>query len=204
MQSLLEYSTEFCLEELKATTFSPIAVIPYTHTDIHLDMPIALCIIAHLRLWKLHLGLSRIWIPRVLSSPCFWFCKSFKMDLFLVRCHLTLCIYTCRAHKHMKITHLNLYPSDSRPDRAGWGVYWKYISICFWCIWNFYSVYKNFCHWKIKMLNGLPFPSPGNLPDPGIESLSPALQADSLLFEPPGKPFYFHYIFLYLKFLHCI
>ena len=36
----------------------------------------------------------------------------------------------------------------------------------------------------------LPFPSPGDLPDPGIESGSPILQADSLLFEPPGKPNY--------------
>ena len=34
--------------------------------------------------------------------------------------------------------------------------------------------------------NGLPFPSPGNLPNPGTERGSPALQADSLLFEPPG------------------
>ena len=36
---------------------------------------------------------------------------------------------------------------------------------------------------------GLPFPSPENLPDPGIELRSPALQADSLPFEPPGKPY---------------
>ena len=36
--------------------------------------------------------------------------------------------------------------------------------------------------------SGLPFPSPGNLPDPRIEPGSPALQADSLLSEPPGKP----------------
>ena len=33
--------------------------------------------------------------------------------------------------------------------------------------------------------SGLPFPSPGNLPDPGIETGSPALQADALLSEPP-------------------
>ena len=33
---------------------------------------------------------------------------------------------------------------------------------------------------------GLPFPSPGDLPDPGTEPGSPALQADSLLSEPPG------------------
>ena len=36
--------------------------------------------------------------------------------------------------------------------------------------------------------SGLPFPSPGDLPDPGIKPESPALQADSLPSEPPGKP----------------
>ena len=35
--------------------------------------------------------------------------------------------------------------------------------------------------------SGLPFPSLGDLPDPGIKSRSPALQADSLPSEPPGK-----------------
>ena len=34
----------------------------------------------------------------------------------------------------------------------------------------------------------LPFPSPGDLPNPGIELRSPALQADSLPAEPQGKP----------------
>ena len=36
--------------------------------------------------------------------------------------------------------------------------------------------------------SGLPFPSPGDLHDPGIKPGSPALQADSLLSEPEGKP----------------
>ena len=35
--------------------------------------------------------------------------------------------------------------------------------------------------------SGLPFPFPGDLPDAGIEPGSPALQADALPFEPPGK-----------------
>ena len=34
----------------------------------------------------------------------------------------------------------------------------------------------------------LPFPSPGDLPDPGIKPGSRAWQVDSLLTEPPGKP----------------
>ena len=36
--------------------------------------------------------------------------------------------------------------------------------------------------------SGLPFPSPRDLLDPGIEPRSPALQADSLPSETPGKP----------------
>ena len=35
--------------------------------------------------------------------------------------------------------------------------------------------------------SGLPFPSPGDLPKPGIEPGSPALWADALSSEPPGK-----------------
>ena len=38
-------------------------------------------------------------------------------------------------------------------------------------------------HWR-----GLPFPSPGDILDPGNQPASPALQADSLLSGPPGKP----------------
>ena len=36
--------------------------------------------------------------------------------------------------------------------------------------------------------SGLPFPPPGDVPDPGIETRSPALQADSLPTELGGKP----------------
>ena len=38
-------------------------------------------------------------------------------------------------------------------------------------------------HW-----GGLPFHSPGDLPDPGIEPLSPALQVDPLPIDPQGSP----------------
>ena len=41
---------------------------------------------------------------------------------------------------------------------------------------------------KQEYWSGLPFPFSGGLPDPGIEFRSPALQADSLLSEPAGKP----------------
>ena len=41
---------------------------------------------------------------------------------------------------------------------------------------------------QARLLKGLPFPSPGDLPNPGIKPSSPTLQADSLPSEPPGKP----------------
>ena len=44
--------------------------------------------------------------------------------------------------------------------------------------------------------SGLPCPSPGGLPDPGIEPRSPGLQVDSLPSGPPGNPIYVYtYIF---------
>ena len=39
-----------------------------------------------------------------------------------------------------------------------------------------------------KCWSGAPFPSPGDLPKPGIEPGLPALQTDALLSEPPGRP----------------
>ena len=40
---------------------------------------------------------------------------------------------------------------------------------------------------KQEYWNGLPFPSPADLPDPGIEPVSPALAGRLLTTEPPGK-----------------
>ena len=41
---------------------------------------------------------------------------------------------------------------------------------------------------QAKMLEGVAFPSPRDLPNPGIEPMSPTLRADSLPAEPQGKP----------------
>ena len=41
---------------------------------------------------------------------------------------------------------------------------------------------------KQEYWSGMPFPYPGDLPNTGIQPGSPALQADSLLSESPGKP----------------
>ena len=41
---------------------------------------------------------------------------------------------------------------------------------------------------RLEFWSGEPFPSPGDLPNPGIEPTSPTLQVDSLQAEPQGKP----------------
>ena len=51
--------------------------------------------------------------------------------------------------------------------------------------------------------SGLLFPSPGNLPDPGIKPGSPTLQADSLPSEPPMKPYTFT-VCWYVDFLFSV
>ena len=45
---------------------------------------------------------------------------------------------------------------------------------------------------KQEYWSGLSFPSPGDLPNPGIEPRSPVLQADSLPAEPQGKPIIYY------------
>ena len=57
-----------------------------------------------------------------------------------------------------------------------WQEYWSWVANK-----ECWHIHKNTRH-------GLPFPSPGDLPNLGIEPTSPALQADSLPTEPLGKP----------------
>ena len=50
-----------------------------------------------------------------------------------------------------------------------------------------YQASQSMGFFRQEYWSGLPFPSPGDLPNPGIEPGSPALQADALSSEPPGK-----------------
>ena len=52
--------------------------------------------------------------------------------------------------------------------------------------------------------SGLPFPSPGDLPDPGIEPMSPALAGGFFTTEPPGKPKILLYVIVLFSLLSPI
>ena len=78
---------------------------------------------------------------------------------------------------------------EPRDYYTGW--LWKPLS----CVQLFATPWTVACQAPLSMefsrqeyWSGWPFPSPGDLPNPGMKSRSPALQADSLLSEPPGKP----------------
>ena len=69
------------------------------------------------------------------------------------------------------------------------------------CVWLFatpwtvaYQASLSMGFSRQEYCSGLLFPSPGDLPNPGIEPWSPALQADSLPAEPPGKRVYIYNI----------
>ena len=55
-----------------------------------------------------------------------------------------------------------------------------------------YQALQSMGFFRQEYWSGLPFPSPEDLPDPGIDSTFPVLQVDRLL-EPPGKPTYDHW-----------
>ena len=50
--------------------------------------------------------------------------------------------------------------------------------------------------------SGLPFPSPTDLPDPGMEPRSPALQTDALQSEPPGKSILLNWVKRFKESVH--
>ena len=63
------------------------------------------------------------------------------------------------------------------------------------CVWLFatlwtvaYQALLSMGFSRQEYWSALPFPSPGDFPDPGIKPGSPTLQADALTSEPPGKP----------------
>ena len=48
--------------------------------------------------------------------------------------------------------------------------------------------------------SGFPFPSPKDLPNPGIELKSPTLQVDSIPAEPQEKPYMYTYVCIHIDF----
>ena len=57
---------------------------------------------------------------------------------------------------------------------------------------------------SVQFSRSVMFPSPGDLPDPGIVLGSPALQADALLSEPPRKPHTYGIYIRYSEYVYSV
>ena len=85
---------------------------------------------------------------------------------------------------------------ESQADSLPTGLWGKSYHLCYWK-WKLLSLVLLFSTpWTIQSMefsrpeywSGQPFPSPGDLPNPGIETRSPTLQVDSLPAESQGEP----------------
>ena len=85
------------------------------------------------------------------------------------------------------------FPGGNETDSKIWSFYrsiwkWKWKSLS--RVWLFETpqTIQSMEFSRPEYWSGQPFPSPGDLPNPGIEPRSPTLQADSIPAEPQGKP----------------
>ena len=107
-------------------------------------------------------------------------------------CSLQLCLFCCLAYRVIVTIFLSEWV--------------KSLS----CVWLFATPWTVAYQDPLSMgfsrqeyWSGLPFSSPGDLPDPGIESQSPTLQADTLTSKPPGKPYHLSKFHIYVL-IYCI
>ena len=99
--------------------------------------------------------------------------------------------YFCRMHYRAAQANKckNVIATSPEATLDCYGITCSDAQLCFcnpWTIAHQAPLSMNFS--EQEYWSGLPFLSPGDLPDPGIEPRSPALQACSLPTEPPGKP----------------
>ena len=114
---------------------------------------------------------------------CFVFFKSLNLQIIL---RGSYCCYFNKMRKLNAIKVGNLHKNAQLGEQGRSEVKLKSLSRVqlFATPWTIQSMEFS----RPEYWSGYPFPSPGDLPNPGIEPSSPALQADSLPAEPQGKP----------------
>ena len=124
-----------------------------------------------------------------------------RTPFLFVTCSLISCICSCSSE--FFLSAWSTYCSECSPNPVEAGIIrlahsfslWKWMCYSLIHVWLFVTPWTVTCQAPLSMefsrqeyWRGLPFPSPGDRPNPGIEPRSPILQADSLPSEPPGKP----------------
>ena len=89
--------------------------------------------------------------------------------------------------KHLTINIFSIFNRKKKKKRPESEVTQMCLLVTPWTV--YYQAPPSMGFSRQEYWSGLTFPSPGDLPDPGIEPRSPTLQADSLPSEPPEKPY---------------
>ena len=127
-----------------------------------------------------------------------WTFKDVNLCFIIIRhewnCSLPFIFYCWRSFSSTKSHTFSLLhsvtllvcPLDANPFMPvvlllfnHWVVYDSFVTLMDWA----HQTFPRKEYWS-----GLPFPSPGDLPDPGIKGASPALMGRFFTIEPPGKP----------------
>ena len=95
-----------------------------------------------------------------------------------------LCKKVFTENYNLKIAHVHLYPMGFLKQNVS-SLSRVRLFVTPWTV--AYKAPPSMGFSRQQYWSGLPFPSPGDLPDSGIEPGSPALQADALPSKPPGK-----------------
>ena len=106
-----------------------------------------------------------------------------------------MCVYVC-VHVHM-CTHVWNFFTRYRQSLILCESFWLFMIPCAVAFQAPLSMEFS----KQEYCSGLPFPSPEDHPNPGIELRSPELQVDSLPSEPPGKIYLSPYIYINISFI---
>ena len=137
--------------------------------------------------------LNTVWYSNVQICHCLcilllWYIWVVS-DLKLLKCWYE-CSYTCLSDYICTCILSWIYRRSEITKSWKWSHEVKSLSL----VWLFatpwtvaYQAPPSLGFSRQEYWSGLPFPSPGDLPNPGIEPGSPTLQADALPSEPPGK-----------------
>ena len=101
-------------------------------------------------------------------------------------------------YRSLNLGYYNIKISSGRKGRMNWEssveIHTLRVLVTQLCVWLFVTPWTVAHQTPLSMgfsrqeyCSGLPFPSAGHVPNPGIKPISPALQANSLLSQPLGK-----------------
>ena len=143
--------------------------------------------------WLIYLcsELMQLLTPEQLRPCEWWFLNHLKPRLVSLEWHRVQSLRGCSDLNFIELMLYCTWSFGAAESSLHINLKWKrscsVVSNSLW-IYEAYQAFPSMGFSRQEHWSGLPFPSPGALPDPGIEPRFPALRADALASEPPTTP----------------